>query len=464
VPSLFDAVQAVSDAAAEVAGEVVGEIASVVSVAADAARGKTPASRVGRAASRPRAARQAEPAPLTPGSSPRPDDEESDGIPGASPRSAIAVSTLTQTAKDIIEGAFPPVWVRGEISDFKAHRNGHWYFCLRDATSQMRCVVWSRDQRGIPAAPDEGMQVAALGQLGVYAARGEMQFTVKRMEAEGDGLWRKALEQTRLRLHADGLLAPERKRALPRFPRRIAFVTSASGAALRDVVAVLRRRAPGVELIVVHAAVQGEGAPLELCAALDQVARWGGAELVIIGRGGGSREDLWAFNDERVARAVAACPVPTISAVGHEVDITICDLVADHRAPTPSAAAETAVASRDEIAMALGGTRRRLIAAMEISLGEPRARAATTARSLTRAAARCLDARQTTVAALAGRLHALSPLATLERGYAVPRAPDGGTLGSIADFAVGRAFSLRLRDGEVDAVTSAVRAARVEDA
>jgi exodeoxyribonuclease VII large subunit len=219
-----------------------------------------------------------------------------------------------------------------------------------------------------------------------------------------------------------------------------------------------------VELVVAHAAVQGETAPLELCAALDQVARWGGAELVIIGRGGGSREDLWAFNDERVARAVAACPVPTISAVGHEVDITICDLVADHRAPTPSAAAETAVASREETALALGGVRRRLVAAIEISLGEPQSRAATAAQGLTRATARCLAQRHTALAGLAGRLNVLSPLATLQRGYAVPRAADGGTLGSVTDFAVGRPFSLRLRDGEVDALTSAVRPRRLEDA
>jgi exodeoxyribonuclease VII large subunit len=276
-------------------------------------------------------------------------EEVGQTFPGASPGSAIAVSTLTQIAKDVVEGAFIPLWVRGEVSDFKRHRNGHWYFCLRDLASQLRCVVWSRDQRGILAAPDDGMQVMALGQIGVYAARGEMQFTVRRMEADGDGLWRKALELTRQRLDADGLLAPERKRSLPRSPRRIAFVTSASGAALRDVMAVLRRRAPGVELVVVHASVQGESAPLELCAALDQVARWNGAELVIIGRGGGSREDLWAFNDERVARALAACPVPTISAVGHEVDVTLCDLVADLRAPTPSAAAEAAVISQDEL-------------------------------------------------------------------------------------------------------------------
>jgi exodeoxyribonuclease VII large subunit len=309
----------------------------------------------------------------------------------------------------------------------------------------------------IPASPDDGMQVMALGQLGVYAARGEMQFTVRRMEADGDGLWRKALERTRQRLETDGLLAPERKRALPRCPRRIAFVTSASGAALRDVVAVLRRRAPGVELVVVHASVQGESAPQELCAALGRVARWGGAELVIVGRGGGSREDLWAFNDERVARALAACPVPTISAVGHEVDVTLCDLVADHRAPTPSAAAEAAVLSRDELLLTLGAQRERLVAAMEDCLATPRDRARDASAALTTAMSRRIGERQAALAASAGRLNALSPLATLERGYAVARGDRGSALTSATQFAAGEEFTLRLRDGEVDATTRAVR-------
>jgi len=386
-------------------------------------------------------------------------DEVGETFPGSSAASAIAVSTLTQTAKDVVEGAFIPLWVRGEISDFKAHRNGHWYFCLRDADSQLRCVVWSRDQRGIPAAPDDGMQVAALGQLGVYAARGVMQFTVRRLQADGDGLWRKALEQARLRLELDGLLAPERKRALPRFPRRIAFVTSASGAALRDVVAVLRRRAPAVELVVAHASVQGESAPLELCAALDRVCRWGGADLVIIGRGGGSREDLWAFNDERVARAVAACPVPTISAVGHEIDVTLCDLVADLRAATPSAAAEAASPSLDEIALTLGAHRQRLVTAIEACLLEPRDRAASASRMLGAAVARRVEERRASLGALAGRLDALSPLATLERGYAAARDADGRTLSSAAHFAEGADFTLRLRDGEIDATTRRIRGA-----
>jgi exodeoxyribonuclease VII large subunit len=383
-------------------------------------------------------------------------DEVGETFPGASPGSAIAVSTLTQTVKDVVEGAFIPLWVRGEISDFKAHRNGHWYFCLRDLTSQLKCVVWSRDQRGIPAAPDDGMQVAALGQLGVYAARGEMQFTIRRMEADGDGLWRKALDLTRVRLEADGLLALERKRPLPRYPRRIAFVTSASGAALRDVIAVLRRRAPGVELIVSHAAVQGESAPLELCAALDRVCRWGGAELVIIGRGGGSREDLWAFNDERVARAVAGCPVPTISAVGHEVDITLCDLVADLRAATPSAAAEAAVPSREEMLLTIAGHRQRLVSAIEDRMAEPRARARDVSRQLVGVVSRRLADKQTSLAAVAGRLNALSPLATLERGYAVARLADGRRLASVHDVEPNERFELRLRDGRVDATANLV--------
>lgn len=384
-------------------------------------------------------------------------------FPGASRASAIAVSTLTQTAKDVLEGAFLPLWLRGEVSDFKSHRNGHWYFCLRDRSSQLRCVVWARDQVAIPAPPDEGMQVTALGQLGVYAARGEMQFTVKRLEAEGDGLRRKALELTRRRLEADGLLAPGRKRELPRFPRRVAIVTSASGAALRDIVAVIRRRAPGVELIVVHASVQGDTAPRELCAALGRVARWSGADLVIIGRGGGSREDLWAFNDERVVRALAACPVPTISAVGHEVDLTLCDLVADHRAPTPSAAAEAAVLSRQELSLALADVRQRLLAAVDARFAEARMRADAAARGLVSAASARVRGRRTTLGALAGRLHALSPLATLGRGYAVARSEDGTTLASVADFSPGRRFTLRLRDGEADATTVAVRSTPISD-
>src|SRR5689334_7084553 len=297
-------------------------------------------------------------------------EELGTAFPGASPGSAVTVATVTQTAKDILEGAFMPLWVRGEVIDFKAHRNGHWYFCLRDGGSQLRCVVWSRDRRSIPAPPDDGMQVTVLGQLTVYAARGDMQFAVRRIEAEGDGLWRKALERTRAKLDADGLLAPERKRALPRYPRVIAVVTSPDGAALHDIVAVVKRRAPHVRVVLVPATVQGDAAIEELCFAIDQVSRWNGADTVIIGRGGGAREDLRAFNDERVARALARCPAPTISAVGHEIDVTICDLVADHRAPTPSAAAEAAVRATEELVAELEARALRLVGAMSARTDE----------------------------------------------------------------------------------------------
>lgn len=378
-----------------------------------------------------------------------------DEYPGASATSAIAVSTLTETARDVLEGAFIPLWVRGEVTDFKAHRNGHWYFCLRDRAAQIRCVVWKRDQRGIPAAPDEGMQVAAFGRITVYAARGEMQFAVSRMEAEGDGLRRKALEITRARLDADGLLAAERKRRLPRLPRTIAVVTSPDGAALHDVIAVLRKRRASVRVVLVPAAVQGETATGELCRALDRVGRWGGADVVIFGRGGGSREDLWAFNDEQVARALAACPIPTICAVGHEVDISICDLVADLRAPTPSAAAEAAIPSRDELASEL----RRAVA--RVSAAGVRAHAAAGermrrgARRLSTSLSRRVEERRSHLSGIAGRLHALSPLATLARGYAIARNEAGETLASAAQFAADTSFDLVLRDGTVPAVTRA---------
>jgi exodeoxyribonuclease VII large subunit len=372
-----------------------------------------------------------------------------DAYPGETAQSAVAVSLLTQTARDVIEGAFIPLWVRGEISDFKSHRNGHWYFCLRDSTAQIRCVVWKRDQRGIPAAPDDGMQVAAFGRLTVYAARGEMQYAVTRMEAEGDGLRRKALEITRARLEADGLLAIGRKRALPRFPRVIAVVTSPDGAALHDIVAVLRRRQSSVRVVVVPAAVQGESAPDELCAALDRVNRWGGADVVIVGRGGGSREDLWAFNHERVARAVAACHVPIISAVGHEIDLSICDLVADHRAPTPSAAAEASTPSADELEGELREYSLRMSSAARSTVRVQADRLRHAGRDLSSAGAAQLAGRQNRLESIAGRLHTLSPLATLSRGYAVARGDNGATLGSTSAFRDGMPFELIVRDGTV---------------
>ncbi len=374
-----------------------------------------------------------------------------DATPGSTPEAAIAVHTLTTAAKDLIEGAFPPLWVRGEVTDFKAHRNGHWYFALRDADAQVKCVVWSSQQRRMPAPPDDGMQVLALGQMTVWPVRGDLQFSVKALEAEGDGLWRKALELTRLRLENDGLLDPARKRAMPRFPRRIAVITSPDGAAMHDIITVARSRSADVEIVIIPAKVQGEGAPESLVAALGQVARWRDADLLIIGRGGGAREDLWAFNDERVARALAACPMPTVSAVGHEVDVTICDLVADLRAATPSAAAELTVPSRRETLAQVDSLSKRLAAAARRREDRAVAALAQVQRRLSVAAARVVERRRARLEAFAGRLDALSPLATLARGFAVARSPEGATLSNSGQFSPRLVFDLWLRDGIVRA-------------
>ncbi|HET9455097.1 MAG TPA: exodeoxyribonuclease VII large subunit [Gemmatimonadaceae bacterium] len=374
-----------------------------------------------------------------------------DAAPGVDPSSAIAVSTLTSTARDILEGAFPPIWVRGEVTGFKAHRNGHWYFTLRDRLAQVRAVVWSKDTRNVPAQPDEGMQVAAFGNLSVYPAKGEMQFVVRRIEAEGDGLWRKAMERTRLKLEQEGLLDPERKRRLPRYPRTVAVVTSPDGAALRDIISVMRRRAPMVQVVVVPAAVQGDTAVQDLCKAIDRAGRWGKADVILVARGGGSREDLWAFNDERVARAVAASPLPVISGVGHEVDVTICDLVADVRAATPSAAAETAVRDHAELALELRTAERRLARAVAKRVDRAKSELQWVASALRTRVTRLADRRRATLGELGARLHALSPLATLQRGYAVARAPDGRALTSVNAFQPGADFELLLRDGRIGA-------------
>lgn len=428
--------------------------------------------------------------------------------PGETPDTALAIATLTRAARDVIEGAFTPLWVRGEISDFKSHRNGHWYFSLRDAEARVRCVMWRGDVQRAPTRPTDGMLVTAYGQMTVYTNGGDLQLRVTRLGAEGDGLWRKALEETLARLRADGLLDDERKRPLPRLPKVVAVVTSPDGAALQDIRAVAARRFAAVQLVLVPAKVQGDGTADELVRAMALIERWGGADVVIIGRGGGAREDLWAFNDERVARAVAACSVPVISAVGHEVDVTVVDLVADLRAPTPSAAAEAAVPDRDALVNEVLSLRGRLTSATSRALQRRRqlvagvgGRFAAGARGLAaleqarlrafglamathsrrallrkqkgidalRPALRAfavakLAPRQGELAALAGRLDALSPLATLARGYAVARSLDGRALASVGEFEPGTPFDVLLADGAVRATATARRSGAPLDA
>jgi exodeoxyribonuclease VII large subunit len=379
--------------------------------------------------------------------------------PGVTRDKPISVSELATETRVLVESALQPVWVRGEITDFKRYKSGHWYFSLRDNSAQIRCVVWASDQRGIPAPPDDGMQVVVFGQMTVYPARAELQLRVRRIEAVGDGLWRKAMEQTLAKLRSEGLLEDSRKRAIPQFPKWVAIVTSADGAAIRDIVAVMRKRNAGVQLVLCPARVQGDGAALEIAAALRRVARWARADLVIVGRGGGGKEDLWAFNDERVARAVVECPVPVISAVGHEVDITVCDAVADLRASTPSAAAAAACSARAEIEKAFDLRRHHLSDAIASRVQGARSELETLGRRITRTAEGIVAARKSLLGGAAGRLNALSPLATLSRGYAVARDAKGKALTSTRQFRAGLSFELLLHDGKVGADTTDVEPA-----
>jgi exodeoxyribonuclease VII large subunit len=368
----------------------------------------------------------------------------------ASPDGAWTVSQVTRQARAVIEGGLGPLWVRGEVSGFKAWQSGHWYFALRDPTSQIRCVMFQKENRRLPAAPADGMQVFVFGRPTVWEEKGEFRLTVAELlSTERGGLWQLAFEKARAALAKDGLLDAARKRPLPLYPSGIAVVTSRDGAALRDIIAVTRRRWPVARLFVIATKVQGEGAEDAICRALALLGRIDGLDVAIVGRGGGSREDLWTFNSERIARAVAAVPVPVISAVGHETDVTLCDLVADHRAPTPSAAAEAATPDRGDVLGELAHLGARL--ARGLSLRSERV-AQRLDRSLDRVAGALtlrLERQRHRLAAVSGRLDALSPLKILERGYSLATDGDGHVLKRVAQFPPGLPFRLRVTDGDV---------------
>jgi exodeoxyribonuclease VII large subunit len=369
-----------------------------------------------------------------------------------SPEGAWTVSEVTGRARAVIEAGLGPLWVRGEISGFKRWQSGHWYFALRDRTAQLRCVMFQKENRRLPAAPTDGMQVFVFGRPTVWDEKGEFRLTViELLSTERGGLWQLAFEKAKAALRKDGLLDPARKRPLPLYPRRIAVVTSKDGAALRDIMAVTRRRWPVAELLVIPTKVQGEGAEDAICRGLGLLSLIDGLDVAIVGRGGGSREDLWTFNSERIARAVAAVPVPVISAVGHETDITLCDLVADHRAPTPSAAAEAATPDRSDVAAELAHLGARLARGLALRSQRVTQRLERTLDRLAGAVTRRVERHQHELAALSGRLDALSPLKVLERGYSVARDADGRVLKRVTQLTPGLAFRLRVTDGEVAA-------------
>jgi exodeoxyribonuclease VII large subunit len=281
----------------------------------------------------------------------------------------LTVSELTSGVRELLEHAFGSVAVEGEISNCRQWSSGHLYFTLKDDRAQVRAVMFRTTVRALKFRPEDGMHVVARGRLGVYDAKGEYQIICDALEPHGLGALQAAFEQLKRRLQAEGLFEQARKRPLPVLPRRIGIVTSADGAALRDILRVLTTRHPGARVVLRAARVQGEGAVEDLTRALRAIAAVPEMDVVIIGRGGGSAEDLWAFNEERLARAIAACPVPVISAVGHEVDFTIADFVADVRAATPSNAAELVVERADHFCSRIGAAEHRLRAVMRLRMG-----------------------------------------------------------------------------------------------
>lgn len=381
------------------------------------------------------------------------------------------VRQINRAARLLLEESLPRLWVAGEVTNFRRQRSGHCYFTLKDELAQLRCIMFRREAARLPADPDEGMILRAFGGLTLYEARGVYQLVVSRLESESaGGMWKLAFDRLRRRLDAEGLTDPARKRPLPAFPATVGIATSPTSAALRDIVAVVDRRAPWLRLLVRGTRVQGRGVGEEIAAAIAALAERD-VDVIVVARGGGSIEDLWGFNEEAVARAVALSPVPVVSGVGHETDVTICDLVADLRAATPSAAAEAVAPDRDWVEKRLEGlghrlgrglsvqarTRRwrleragdglflggrRQVGAWRDRLDVARYRLASGVRTrIRRDAGRLAEA--------AAALEALSPLATLARGYAVPLDRDGCLLRTIRDFPPGRDFSLRVADGYV---------------
>lgn len=385
----------------------------------------------------------------------------------------LTVSALTFVLKDVVESAFSHVWVSGEISNFMRAGSGHVYFTLKDDSAQLKAVIWRSTAQRIRFDLRDGMEVIAAGGIQVYEARGQHQLVIEQLQPKGIGPLELAFRQLQQKLAAEGLFAPERKRPLPRFPKRIALITSPTGAAVRDIIQVLTRRWPRANIVIVPVAVQGDQAAGQIAVALRRVHTIPGVDVVICGRGGGSLEDLWAFNEEVVARAIHACQVPVVSAVGHEVDVTIADLVADRRALTPSEAAELVVPLESDVRIELDLIRQRLFSSLRQQTQQARLRLDSLAgrrpfarpldrihdlsrkldeleSRLKRGARQAVETSRQQLHALAGALNALSPLAVLDRGYSLTkRLSDGELVRDAATVAVGDKLTTVLARGRI---------------
>ena len=391
-------------------------------------------------------------------------------------RDIYTVSRLNREARALLERGFATLWVEAELSNVARPASGHWYFTLKDATAQVRAAMFRQRNMNVAFAPKDGLQVLARGRISLYEPRGDYQLIVDHLEEAGEGALRRQFEELKNRLFKEGLFAEVRKRPLPPLPHRIGVITSPTGAAIRDILHVLKRRFAAVPVLIYPVPVQGSAAPPAIVQALREAGERAECDVLIVARGGGSLEDLWAFNDERVARAIHDCPIPVITGIGHEVDFTIADFVADRRAPTPSGAAEVAVPDERSFRRALRDLLARITRCTEAALARHAERLAWITKRLSQAHPGARLAQQTQrldeltermrlamihrLELTRGRLmlamralHAVSPLATIDRGYAVvTRVPGGELLRSRRSVTPSDRLNIRLADGSVRAV------------
>ncbi len=414
-------------------------------------------------------------------SKPRSAPKKPELAPGASPESPLTVAQLNACVAAAIEINLPRVWLIGEISDFSQPRSGHIYLTLKDDTAQVRAVIWRSTAARLGFQLEDGQSVVCFGRVEVYAPRGSYQVIIDKVEPQGVGALQLAFRQLHAKLEREGLFDPTKKRPLPVFPNRIGFVTSPSGAAIRDFLEIAQRRWPGVEILVIPAKVQGEGAVEEIAKGIAAASRIRPRlDILVVGRGGGSMEDLWCFNEEVVVRAIAKSPIPTVSAVGHEIDVTLADLVADMRALTPSEAAERIIPNQFEIRDWLLSIENRSIQAMRglieryrLRLDSLRQRPVLTrpeeslqlrmqrldelGSRLELGIDRQLDQHRNALSTIAATVEALSPLRTLQRGYSICRSEQSGSLiRSIQDATSGDTLRTELADGHVESVVQRV--------
>jgi exodeoxyribonuclease VII large subunit len=394
------------------------------------------------------------------------------------PTRVLSVTELNRMARDVLERSFPLFWISGEISNMTRAASGHWYFSLKDSSAQVRCVMFRGRNSYLDWQPREGDKVEARAVVTLYEARGDFQLTVEFLQRAGLGALFEAYERLKQKLEAEGLFDPARKKSIPEHPRRIGIVTSPDAAALHDVLTTLRRRMPSIPVVIYPTPVQGKEAGTKIAAAIDTAGTRNECDVLIICRGGGSIEDLWQFNEEIVARAIAACPIPTISGVGHETDFTIADFAADRRAPTPTAAAEMVAPDRavllrqlqqlqQQMARQMGYllqrrmqqldylAKRLLSPAQQIRnqgghLNQLSLRLNTAMRSR-------LQRQQQALLRLEQNLHHLNPTGVLSRGYALVQDAEGRVVRASSQLQIGEQVSLTLAEGAADATISQIK-------